>query len=388
MRRILFLTYDFPYPTNTGGKNRAYHMLKYAKGDFKKYLFSFIRSDFNANYSAELEKIGVEVVGTELRRKTSDLRNVGGIATGKSIFKSLYHSKKVADELLRIVHDQKIDVIHFESFYTAFYLSNIFKTLGVKQIYGSENIEFMLYEEFAQNKGLLKPLLNLQVKQIKKEETEMYKNSDAALAVTNEEVEFIKKYNEKTYQIPNGIDIDNFAYHEPSERVEKNILFVGNFTYFPNVSAIESFYKNIFTKIDSDVKLTVIGKKVGSLSFISDPKVRTIEFVEDIKEAYAASDILISPIKIGGGTNFKILEAMAAGVPVIAYKGRMDAVGVEDDTHVIVASDDLDFQKKIEMLLENLDKRKSLAKSARKFVEEKYDWKSIGAKLGDVWQNL
>ncbi len=382
------MTYDFPFPTNTGGKNRAYHMLKYAKGDFKKYLFSFIRSDFSTSNFEDLEKIGVEVVGTELRRKTSDLRNVGGVVSGKSIFKSLYYSKKVADELLKIVHERKIDIIHFESFYTAFYLSNIFKTLGVKQIYGSENIEYKLYEEFAQNKGILKPLLNLQVKQIKKEECQMYKNSDANLAVTGEEVEFIKKYNDKTFQIPNGIDIDNFAYHEPVERNEKNILFVGNFSYFPNVSAIEDFHKNIFSKIENDVKLTVIGKKVGSLSFVSDPRVRAVEFVEDIKDAYAAADILISPVKIGGGTNFKILEAMAAGVPVVAYKGRMDAVGVEDEKHVLVASDDFDFQKKIEMLLENLDKRKALANSARKFVEEKYDWKSIGEELGKVWNEI
>lgn len=388
MKNILFVTYDFPFPTNTGGKNRAYHMLKYSKGEFKKYLFSFARPDFDGDNIEELERIGVEVVGVEIRRSPKDLRNALGLVGGGSIFKSLYFSKKILHQLLEIAVDKKIDVIHFESFYTAFYISKAFKTLGVKQIYGSENIEYKLYEEFAKDKGLLKPLLNLQVAKIKREEIKMYEDSDACIAVTESEVNEIKNHNKKTYEIPNGIDISGFKYEKPSASDDKNLLFVGNFTYFTNVEAIESFYKNVFVGLDKDIKLTVIGMKVGNLSFISDPRVNAIDFIENIQDAYAKATILISPIKIGGGTNFKILEAMAAGVPVIAYKGRSTAIGGEANKHIVVAEEELQFAKEITGLLSDLEKRQRIAKSAREFVEEKYSWEKIGKKLTDVWNEI
>lgn len=388
MKNILFITYDFPFPTNTGGKNRAYHMLKYSKGDFKKYLYSFVRPGFDGKNILELEKIRVEVVATTIRRVPTDIRNLSSLVAGKSIFKSIYFSKSALNEIINIVIDKKIDIIHFESFYTGFYISQVFAKMNVKQIYGSENIEYRLYEKFAQSKGVLKPLFSPQVRKIKKEEFDMYKNADAALAVTAAEVEFIKKENPNTYEIPNGIDVDAFKFIKPTESDDKNLLFVGNFTYFPNVSAIESFYKDIFKDLDEEVKLTVIGKKVGSLSFISDPRVRSVEFIENIEDAYAQATILISPIKIGGGTNFKVLEAMAAGVPVVTYEDRSRAIGGENDKHIMVAKDEEDFTRKINELLSDLSKRQRIAVEAREFVEDKYSWKKIGKELSNIWEKI
>src|SRR3989344_4434360 len=123
MKKLLFITYDFPYPTNTGGKNRAYHMLKHSGADIKKYLFSFVRDGSWRDSVVEMEKIGVEVVGMRVRKKVNDFTNLLGLFSGSSIFKTLYYSEPVANDLLRIIHEKEIDIAHFESFYTAFYIS-------------------------------------------------------------------------------------------------------------------------------------------------------------------------------------------------------------------------------------------------------------------------
>jgi len=92
MKKLLFVTYDFPFPTNTGGKNRAYHMLKHSGSNIKKYLFSFVREDFRKEYEDEMGKIGVDVVGVKKRKKLSDPRNIFGLLRQDSIFKTLYFS--------------------------------------------------------------------------------------------------------------------------------------------------------------------------------------------------------------------------------------------------------------------------------------------------------
>jgi len=332
----------------------------------------------------------VETVGTELRTNLLAPQNLLGLITGKSIFKTLYFSSRIATDLLQIIADKKVDIVHFESFYTAFYISDEIRNLRVKQVFGTENIEFKLYQEYVTNNvnPIIKSTFNQQVNRIKSEETLLMEKADMCFAVTAEEVKFIKQYNKNTFQIPNGVDMDEFKFDKPNKSKGANLLFVGNFSYFPNVEAITSFYDNVFNKLDPSVRMTVIGKKVGTLPFVNDLRIEAIEFVSDIKEAYRKADVLISPVKIGGGTNFKVLESMASGVPVIALKGRMEAVGAEDEKNVTIADNDLDFKNKIEKLLSDLELRQKLATNARKFVEEKYSWEKIGKDLAKAWNEL
>jgi glycosyltransferase involved in cell wall biosynthesis len=285
------------------------------------------------------------------------------------------------------VRKLEIDIVHYESFYTAFYISDEIKKLGARQVYGSENIEFRLYEKYAKGK-LLSPLINFQVKKIKDEEIAMYLEADLVIGVTDDEVEFIKRYAKKSIRIPNGIDIKNFEFILPSGKTEGKILFVGNFTYFPNIEAINTFYGEVFKFLPETINLTVVGKRASGLKIQNSGRVKLIDFIPDIKDAYRMSDILISPITSGGGTNFKVLEAMAAGVPVIAFGDRAKALEAEHGKQLLVANDSKDFKIKIEKLLSDLSLRQKLALSARKLVEEKYSWESIGKDLSKAWESL
>ena len=216
----------------------------------------------------------------------------------------------------------------------------------------------------------------------------MYKNADLTLAVTEDEARFIKEFSNKVRIIPNGIDIAGFKFKEPIGKQGSNILFVGNFTYFPNIEAINSFYDNVFKFLPENIKLTVVGKKVGEQKFAKDSRAKAIEFVPDIKEAYSTADVLISPVTVGGGTNFKVLEAMASGVPVIAFGERANALGAQDEKHLLIAQSNEDFIKKIELLLSDSNLRQKLAKNARALVEEKYSWENIGKDLARAWGSL
>ena len=153
MKKVLFFTYDFPYPITSGGKNRAYHMLKYASNDVELHLFSFIRPGFKEIYKEELKKIGVKnstLFERPAAKKIQILKKVIQ-KPQQSIFKSLYYSPaidKILEEYLKV---NEISILHAESFYTGFYLSKQKQMQGIKQIYGSENVEYVLYKEYVEN---------------------------------------------------------------------------------------------------------------------------------------------------------------------------------------------------------------------------------------------
>jgi glycosyltransferase involved in cell wall biosynthesis len=387
MANILFFTYDYPFPTNSGGKMRAFNMMKFGGTGHKIYLISFFRNSVTDADKKELEKIGVETIDL-FKRKPA--KNIGAaksvISLKSSIFKNLYFEKKNIDRIIQIIQEYKIDILHTESFYTGFYLS---KALNVKQVNGTENIEYKLYEEYIKK---IPPIARIpfahQVSKIKNEEKHMAQTADITLAVTKEEADYFNSIGaSKTAVIPNGVDTDEFKFKKNTRPNGTNILFVGNFSYFPNRDAMEFFYYDVFRNMNPEYRLRVIGKGGDTLG-IRDSRVEFISFVPDIKEEYYRADVMVSPIRIGGGTNFKLIEAAACGTPIVMHSSRIDSVGFQHGEHVLAADNPSEFMTELEKLLQNDALQGNLARNARQFIEKNYSWESIGKKLSTVWSDL
>lgn len=388
---ILFFTYDFPYPTNSGGKTRAYNLLKFAKKDTEITLFSFTRQRPNKSDEEAIRQLGISDIRLFPRRKVFDPRNALSILSGKSIFSALYFDKDIFSELISTVKKKNIDLVHFESFYTGFYMHHELHLLGVKQVFGTENIEFILYKNYAGNQKIsaLRFFLKQQVKKIKRDEEKFYSLSDCILTVTKSEEEYVRSVCAKRIEvIENGVDVESFNHRKINNDTAKSLLFIGNFTYFPNVDGVRWFMENVFLHLPKDVRFTVIGKKASRQSFLQNARVETIEYVEDIAKAYSKGTIMIAPIRIGGGTNFKILEAMASRVPVVALADRVESFGFKDGKELLIAKTAEEFAEKIARLFSDEKLRERLSENAFAAVEKRYSWTTIGTKLYNTWKSL
>lgn len=386
---VLFVTYDFPYPTNSGGKSRAYHLLKYTARKADIFLYSFVRDDYNPDYNQEIINLGIKDIKVFKRKKLSLLSNFSKtILHNHSIFHTLYNEKKVLDDLVDIIKKENIDVVHFESTYTGFFITEELKKHNVKLVLGTENIEYQLYFDYAKTlkKFYLKPFVLYQAGRLKKEELLMVKNADKVTAVTHNEAEVLKNLTGRECDvIANGVDPEEFVFHKRNN-MANNILFVGNFSYFPNVDAVNFFYNSVFHKLDKKITFTIIGKKCNEKFKFADPRIIKKEFVEDIREAYNAADILVFPIRIGGGTNFKVLEAMSSGVPVVAISSRLSGLNAIAGKHFLAADSAAEFCYQIELLYKDKSLRDDITKNARRLVEAQYAWRGIGENLLNVWK--
>ncbi len=386
---VLFVTYDFPYPMTSGGKNRAYHLLKYAAKEANIILYSFVREDYNPDSNEEIKKLGIKKIFVTKRRKLRSVSNIPlTLFRNFSIFKTLYYEKYVFEELKKIIHEEKITVVHFESSYTGFYIGRELKKMGVKIVLGTENIEHMLYYDYAKNlkKFYLKPFIKYQASKLKKEEIDMMRRSDVVTVITDDEKNILKEnFNIQSEIVANGIEPESFSY-EFSEKKHNNILFVGNFTYFPNTDAFEFFLKEVFPKIDNKTTVTVIGKQASLKFKNTDKRIIKKDFVEDIIAEYRNADMLVFPIRIGGGTNFKVLEAMSLGVPIIANPARLSGLRAKSDEHFLPAVSADEYISQIQKM-EDAALRKKLSINARKLIEEYYAWDTIGKELLRVWKS-
>ncbi len=387
--KVLFVTYDFPYPTTSGGKNRAYHLLKYTAKKADVFLYSYVRKDYNPESNDEILSLGVKSIKVTKRVKLASITNfTKTIIKNSSIFKTLYMSEQVLSEIINIIKEEKIDIVHFESTYTGFFIGSRLKCLGVKQILGTENIEFQLYLDYAKelSRFYLKPFVFHQAERLKKEELFMVKNADMVTTITQTEADFIEKLtNVKPHVVANGIEPNLYTYSY-DQSIKKNILFVGNFSYFPNIDAVQFFYKNVFEKLDHDITLTIIGKKCNEKFRFNNKRIIQKDFVEDLIAEYRKADILIFPIRIGGGTNFKVLEAMSLGVPIVAQPERLAGLRAVVGEHFLGATTGEEYASKIKQLYNDSALREKLAKNSRELIEKYYAWEGIGNELLSIWK--
>lgn len=386
--KVLFVTYDFPYPTNSGGKNRAYHLLKHTAKKAEVYLFSYVRGDYNPEFNQKIFDLNIKQIKIFKRKKVFSIENISSsIFSTSSIFKSLYYDKRFEEEIIRFIKEQNIDVLHLESTYAGYFITEKIKKTKVKIVLGTENIEYELYKDLARyKKSYIRPLINIQADRLREEELLMVKNADEVTTITIDEAEVLKKLtSKKCHIVANGIEPDVYDF-QFDEKLKNNILFVGNFSYFPNVDAINYFLKDIFPSLSRDITLTVVGKNCTRIVKNEDQRIIKKEFVVNIIDEYRGADIMVFPIRIGGGTNFKVLEAMSLGLPIVANPDRMSGLKALEEKHFLKAINGDEYKRQIKRLYSDSILRKKITTNARVLVEKNFSWESIGQDLLTVWK--
>ncbi len=262
------------------------------------------------------------------------------------------------------------------------------------------NIEYLVYKRNATNaKAYLKPLFYLDALKIQFWEEKYWKKVAALVAVSQEEANKMKRPDIAI--VPNGVDIQKFTVHRSrftiSNKKEKKILFIGDFKWLQNRNSVEWILKEIWPQIALRVpgkgvmiKLWIVGKNIPeSLRLLGND---TVIFDEDApketEKIFQQATILLAPIKVGGGTQYKILEAMASGVPVITTTLGAEGIACDKKKDLIVADTADELAEKTVHLLQDETQYEIITKRARECIEKKYTWELIATKLNKVYKRV
>ena len=192
--------------------------------------------------------------------------------------------------------------------------------------------------------------------------------------------------------VPNGVDCQhNRPGAEPV--IPDSLIFNGALTYQANYEAMQYFLAEVFPIIQQAapaVELTITGSTKGvDLSGLRlSEKVHLTGYIDDIRPIVSRSAVCIAPIRQGGGTRLKILEAMALGTPVVATTKAAEGIQAISDEHILLADDAQTFADSTRRLLRDSALRQQLAHNARRLVEEQYDWNQIGRRFVELIENV
>jgi glycosyltransferase involved in cell wall biosynthesis len=188
--------------------------------------------------------------------------------------------------------------------------------------------------------------------------------------------------------VDNGVDLDSFS---PAGSYEQlSLLYLGSLDWRPNVDAIEHLVQEVWPLIRQAcpaARLEVVGRRAsaGLRALLAGADgVMLHSDVADVRPMLAQS-ILVVPLRIGGGTRIKILEAMGMARPVVSSRIGAEGLELQDGRHLLLADDAAAFADRTVQLLNDAAGAQRIGRAARERVEQRYGWDRSAARLMDLW---
>jgi glycosyltransferase involved in cell wall biosynthesis len=287
--------------------------------------------------------------------------------------------------------EEGIDILQCEKSYLSRYIPEDIKVPCL--LVEHEILSASFQEQSGLERGIFrKIILSLRTRKKTKQEAIWYRKFRKIVVFSTEDRGMLKdNYGLSNVEvIPLGINLQDYPYLPGSEK-EYDLIFGGNFSHSPNVDAMLYFCRKIFPLIKSKlsaVSLVIAGahpsRRIRNLAK-GDKNITVTGYVDDITGCYKKAKVLVAPIRYGAGMRFKILEAMALGVPAVTTS--LGARGIPKEC-LLIADKPEEFCRQVVRLLGDSKFRNILAAKARVAVEEDFNLSKLVKRYEEIYGRL
>jgi len=382
-----------PTITMSGGQTRWYNIIKHLAKKHDITLFSLIKDDSENKFIPELKKYCKKVKVFSRPKRPWTLRNILLSVFGPFPLlvirnQSLEERKAIREELAK----EDYDLIHAETFYV---MPHLGKT-KVPTILVEQTIWHDVYKHYVMHEvpWFLRPFYLQDVVKIIFWEKYYWGKADKLFGVSMEDREKMLKIVPKKDVgiIPNGVDTNYYRQKIVKKLKPARVLYgVTNFEWLQNQEATQILINDVWPIIKSgfsQAKVWIVGRKIPDWvkKYAVSGNIEVTENIPDARDAYGAATVMVAPIKGAGGTRLKILEAMAAGLPVVSTSVGVAGLNLTDGVNVMIADKPEIMAKKALELLNDQKLASKIGEAGKDHVVKYFDWKSI-VKLHDPIYN-
>jgi len=392
--RLLFLCQSLPYPPDGGLHLRSFNVLRLLAREFDvAALFFYRRSTRPTDQDVRrgLEGVapycsaGAHPIPSDLSRMRLIADHMLSIGTGRVYTRYLYRSRSYAEALERLLEGFAPDVVHVDTLDLSGYLPAM---RGLPTIVTHHNIESRLLDRRA--RGETSPFrrgyLRLQSRLMEREERHWAPRLAMNIVVSSEEESLLRRIAPgcRTAVVPNGVDTSVFR-PRPEAR-GRGIVFVGSHGWLPNRDAMDYFAGDILPRVRKalgPVPVTWVGRASPDVreSLLNAHDIRLTGYVDDVRPYVQSAAAYVVPIRIGGGTRLKIVDAWAMGIPIISTTIGCEGLDARDGENILVRDEPEAFADAVIRVLSDRALASSLGSNGRVTAEETYDWDVIGGRM-------
>jgi glycosyltransferase involved in cell wall biosynthesis len=390
------ITPYLPYPPTSGGRSRTYNLVKHLRYDYDITMVCFARPEEVTGDLAPLREV-CELIVVDRASSPGLIKAAWlSLTSLKPITMRLYHTPEMEQTIRRVLNDQRISLIHVESFYM---LANLPQQLDVPVLLSEPAIEYVAWRRHAQ---VAKPWFTrpaIAIESLKMRLWEPRAWSEATVVGVMSQVDAVAVKNATpgvmTVLAPNGVDTDYFRPDPGLARDSRTAVYMGDYKYFPNVDAVLYFAEAILPLVHAerpDFELVLVGKdappEIAALAADPQSGVALVGLVDDTRPYLQGSALFVCPLRSGSGTRFKLLESLACGCPVVSTPVGCEGLGATDGTNMLIRESPRAFADAVLSILNNPDMGRDIGEHGRDWVVRHHAWQHSASILRLAYEQL
>ena len=394
--RILWFSHFVPYPPKGGVFQRGYNLLTQIGVGHEIHLLA-LRHKQGTHPPEELARAQEALLACCAEVKIVDIsaatrpaamlrRAAGSLLTGEPLTVSIFRSEAVRAALRAQIAATPFDVVHLDTISLAQYLDDIGPIPAVLTHLGPES--FMIRRRMRFESSLPKrTFFAAEWRMLERYERRMCRAvaSNIVMSEFDQAIMADIAPAARFAVVPNGVDV---AYFQPGPIPDtRTLVFAGRLDQYATRDAILDFLRRTWPLVRADhpdAVLTILGlnpPEALQRAAVQDPSVRLLGFVPDVRPYFREASISVCPIRDGGGTRLKVLDAMAMGMPIVSTTVGCEGIDLTPEEHLLIADTPAAFARQIDRLFRDRALRERLGRSARVRAEEQYAWPRLADAL-------
>ncbi|MCW5853036.1 MAG: glycosyltransferase [Anaerolineae bacterium] len=422
-RRILFLTPQLPYPPHQGTAIRNWHVVQHVARQHEVDLLSFAtRPDTDLAAAGPLSGLVNRLTVVPAPRRTR-LRRVADLLRGRADMTQRLASREFVEQLAAaLAHGY--DIVQAEGIEMAPYLTLIHRWRSVKSqprrtddwtatggagrrlVYDAHNAEALLQQrncltDLRRPRRWVAALYSLvQWRRLAQVEAHLLDRVDRVIAVSDADAAALRRLapDVQPLVVPNGVDTTYYdpglpethaplSLSAPLEAGQPLLVFTGKLDYRPNIEACTWLVHHVMPRLWAEhptAHVALVGRDPApTVQALASPRVTVTGWVPDTRPYMASATVFVAPLRVGGGTRLKLLEALAMGCPIVSTSQGAEGLDLSGAARL---ADDADaFAHVAAQLIQDEARRAALGQAARRLALARYDWRAILPRLDAVY---
>jgi sugar transferase (PEP-CTERM/EpsH1 system associated) len=389
--RVLYFSPRICWPTISGAHLRDYYFARTLARNAHLTYVGLVNEDSTAQAEQLRQRLepqrGTKVYALRREagyRKANIIRGLIG-PTPLNVLN--YTSQKVIAALDPILREQTFDVIQIESMHLIAYAQYIRQVAPrTRLILDWHNIESEILARYAENdSNKLRAIYARRTSVLSRGVEDQLLRLCHAHTVCSErerQVLLSRVPDARIEVVGNGVDCEFFADGAAQAAEKRDVLYMGRMDYHANIDAALYFVKTTWPLIHArrpELRLAIVGAQPpDQIRALASDNVVVTGTVDDVRPYYHSALVSVVPLRVGGGTRLKVLEAMAAGTPVVSTTLGGEGLAITHGKDILIADTPEAMADAVVTMQANSPQRQELIANARRLVETRYDWNVVG----------
>ncbi len=392
--KVVVVTPRFPYPLRDGLLIRMYNLLKQVSG---KHAVTLVSLASPLPLPGETDAVRSLVSDLVVFPRPRSLPREGinaalSLVGGRPFTIARYFSRDLARFLSEADEGGTFDVAHFHTIHMGQYAGIMKRTPTLLDTPDVVSEIWKLGRDTRRN-PLTRLAVHTQYRAVLRYEPWVCRQADLVATVSEQDRSQVARVvgKDRARLVPNGVDTELIQPRQEDVETD-SMVFVGNMQWPPNADGVEWFCREVLPVIlrqHPKAKLYLVGHSPGpALQRLAGKSVVVTGTVPDVRPYVARAAVSVVPLRVGGGTRLKILEAMALARPVVSTSLGCQGLSATDGQNISIADTPDAFARSVGELLSSEEEGTRLGRAGREFVVANYDWKAIGAQLSSIYAEL